>query len=70
MSSSDAREHVDHCDVLITGCMHTMPTGRALGCHVAIDEDLTPLDLLAMSETLGMLAIRIGELASTKAKAN
>jgi len=37
---------------------------------VAIDEDLTPLDLLAMSETLGMLAIRIGELASTKAKAN
>jgi hypothetical protein len=70
MSSSDAHEHIDHCDVLITGCLQTVETGRALGCHVAIDEDLTPLDLLAMSETLGMLAIRIGELARDKAQAN
>ena len=70
MSESDAHEHIDHCDILITGCLHSMPEGRALGCHVAIDDDLTALDLLAMSETLGMLAIRISELARSKAEAN
>ena len=70
MSESDAHEHIDHCDVLITGCMATIEGKRALGCHVAIDEDLSAMDLLAVAETLVMLAARIGMMSREKAGAN
>jgi hypothetical protein len=70
VSENEALDHVEHCDVLITGCMHTVADGRVLGCHVAIDEDLSALDLTAVAETLGMLAGRICELARAKAGAN
>ena len=65
-----AHDHVEHCDLLITGCLTEASEGRALGLCVAIDEDLTALDLLAMSETLVMLAARLGTLAGERAKAN
>jgi len=66
----DARDHLDHCDVLITGCLQNAEQGRALGLSVALDDDLTALDLLAVSETLVQLAARIMAMATDQAKAN
>jgi len=66
----NAHEHIEHCDVLITGCLTDTDQGRALGVCVAFDEDLSGLDLLAVSETLVTVAARIGALASERAQAN
>lgn len=67
---SEALEHVSHCDVLITGCMHTTNGSRVLACHIALDDQLSALDLTAISETLTMLGGRMADMAREQARAN
>lgn len=65
-----AHEHVDHCDVLITSCFHVTEGNRAMGTCVAFGEDLSALDLLALAETLNVVAARILAMANRRGEAN
>jgi hypothetical protein len=67
----DVRDHVDHAELLVTGCLNPLETGgKGLAMCVALDDDLSALDLLAMAETLAQLAHQIGMMSRAKAGAN
>ena len=66
----DARDHADHCDVLITVCLHSIDGRSALGLAMDTKEDLSPLELLAMAEGLVALAARVHSMAVEKAEAS
>ena len=69
---TEALDHIEHCDVLITGCLMSPEGGgaKALGLAVSLDDDLSALDLLAVAEALVQLANQLGQLSRAKAGAN
>lgn len=66
----DAKDHVEHCDVLITVCLHTIDGRTALGLAIDTNEDLSPLELIAMAEGLKAMAAQVYGMAQAKAEAN
>lgn len=68
--SGAPQDHVDHSDALITCCLHGGQLSHQLGVCVALDENLSPLQLHAIARTLVMLSIEINELAREKAGTN
>lgn len=72
MVGDDPREHVDHADLLLTGCMHTLDDGsRAMRMALAFPAtDLSAADLMATAEALAFMAYSVSQLGKDKASAN
>jgi hypothetical protein len=53
---TEALAHVDHCDVLVTACLHQTKHGRMATLAVQLDEGLAPIELVGIGEGLIVLA--------------
>jgi hypothetical protein len=70
MTEDHAHDHIEHCDLLITGCLSTANGVRAMGVHITLDECLSGLDQLIIAETLMAVAASIRQQAGQEAQAN
>lgn len=53
---TEAMAHVDHCELLVTACLHQTERGRMITLAVQQDATLAPIELVGMGEGLAVLA--------------